>query len=158
MIYLFKIERNLRDYSCKSSESSLEFQFILSQGKTVGLSTGLLITQGLLNSLSTRRLAQLTKGFVFVNLGITCGSSFCKQYDSIANNTHQLSLLLFWRRHLVPICLQLIISLEQRVSLTKQEDGILDLPSYLVFFLWNGLYVFTSHASSVIYFEILPCR
>ena len=139
-----KIERIVRDHSCKSSESSPESQFIVSQGKTVGLSIGLLIIQGLLNSLTTRGLAQLTKGFVFINLGITCGSSFCKYCDSIANNTHQLSLLLFWRRHLAPICLQLIISLEQRVSLTKQEDGILDLPSYSVFFLCNGLYVFTS--------------
>ena len=43
------------------------------QGKTVGLFTGLLIIHGLLNSIATRHLASLTKGFVFVNLGATFG-------------------------------------------------------------------------------------
>ncbi|KAF8797589.1 hypothetical protein BYT27DRAFT_7265596 [Phlegmacium glaucopus] len=45
--------------------------FEITAGKTVGLFTGLLIIHGLLNSLTTRYLAQLTKGFVFVNLGTT---------------------------------------------------------------------------------------
>ena len=43
------------------------------QGKTVGLFTGLIILHGILNSLATRHLARLTKGFVFVNLGTTFG-------------------------------------------------------------------------------------
>lgn len=41
------------------------------EGMIVGLFAGLLIVHGLLNSLATRHLAQLTKGFVFVNLGTT---------------------------------------------------------------------------------------
>jgi len=36
--------------------------------------------------------------------------------------------------------------LEQQVSLTRQEDGISDLPSYLAFFLSSGPYVSTAHA------------
>jgi amino acid transporter len=40
-------------------------------GKTVGLFTGLLVLHGILNSLATRHLAKMTKGFVFVNLGAT---------------------------------------------------------------------------------------
>lgn len=45
--------------------------FEVTGGRTVGLFSGLLIVHGLCNSLITRYLAQLTKGFVFVNLGIT---------------------------------------------------------------------------------------
>ncbi|KAF8901008.1 APC amino acid permease [Gymnopilus junonius] len=45
--------------------------FEITAGKTVGLFTGLLIIHGLLNSIATRHLASLTKGFVFVNLGTT---------------------------------------------------------------------------------------
>ncbi|KAF8154125.1 APC amino acid permease [Crassisporium funariophilum] len=46
-------------------------KFEITVGKVVGLFTGLLIVHGLLNSLATRHLAGLTKGFVFVNLGTT---------------------------------------------------------------------------------------
>ncbi|KIM41772.1 hypothetical protein M413DRAFT_71244 [Hebeloma cylindrosporum] len=45
--------------------------FEITTGKVVGLFTGLLVVHGLLNSLATRHLASLTKGFVFVNLGTT---------------------------------------------------------------------------------------
>jgi len=45
--------------------------FEITAGKTVALFTGLLIVHGLLNSIATRHLASLTKGFVFVNLGAT---------------------------------------------------------------------------------------
>ncbi|KAI6117502.1 amino acid/polyamine transporter I [Pisolithus croceorrhizus] len=45
--------------------------FVITPGKTVGLFTGLLITHGTLNSLATKHLAFLTRGFVFVNLGTT---------------------------------------------------------------------------------------
>ncbi|KAH7882215.1 APC amino acid permease [Phlebopus sp. FC_14] len=45
--------------------------FVLTPGKTVGLFTGLLIVHGLLNSLATKHLAFITRGFVFVNLGTT---------------------------------------------------------------------------------------
>ncbi|EJD05189.1 APC amino acid permease [Fomitiporia mediterranea MF3/22] len=45
--------------------------FEITQGKTVGLFTGLLILHGILNSFATRHLAMFTKGFVFVNLGAT---------------------------------------------------------------------------------------
>ena len=106
----------------------------------------------------TRYLAHLTKGFVFVNLGITFGPLFWEYGDSIANIGHQLSLLHFWRGLHVPICTQLVISLEQQVSLTKQEDGIPDLPSYLAFFLFNGLCVSTSHVSSLIHSKICSPR
>ncbi|KAF8176273.1 APC amino acid permease [Pholiota molesta] len=41
------------------------------KGKVVGLFCGLIVLHGLLNSLATRHLAHLTKGFVFVNLGAT---------------------------------------------------------------------------------------
>jgi amino acid transporter len=41
----------------------------ISSGKTVGLFVVLLIIHGTLNSLTTRHLATLAKGFVFVNLG-----------------------------------------------------------------------------------------
>jgi amino acid permease (GABA permease) len=41
----------------------------ITAGKTVGLFIVLLIIHGILNSLATRHLATLTKGFVFVNLG-----------------------------------------------------------------------------------------
>ena len=106
----------------------------------------------------TRYLAHLTKGFVFVNLGITFGPLFCEYGNLIANIGHQLSLLHFWRGLHVPICTQLVISLEQQVSLTKQEDGIPDLPSYLANSLFNGLCVSTCHVSSLIYSEMLPPR
>lgn len=43
----------------------------ITAGKIVGLFAGLLAVHGLLNSLATRHLARLTKGFVFVNLGTT---------------------------------------------------------------------------------------
>lgn len=46
-------------------------EFELTSGKTVGLFTGLMVFHGVLNSLATRNLARLTKGFVFVNLGTT---------------------------------------------------------------------------------------
>ncbi|KJA17855.1 hypothetical protein HYPSUDRAFT_205831 [Hypholoma sublateritium FD-334 SS-4] len=46
-------------------------KFQITQGKTVGLFAGLIILHGILNSLATRHLARLTKGFVFVNLGTT---------------------------------------------------------------------------------------
>jgi len=45
--------------------------FVITEGKTVGLFAGLLIVHGILNSLTTKSLAFLTKGFVFVNLGAT---------------------------------------------------------------------------------------
>jgi amino acid permease (GABA permease) len=41
----------------------------ITSGKIVGLFVVLLIIHGILNSLATRHLASLTKGFVFVNLG-----------------------------------------------------------------------------------------
>ncbi|KAF9784694.1 APC amino acid permease [Thelephora terrestris] len=46
--------------------------FNISTGKTVGLFSGLMVLHGLLNCLSTKYLAKLTSGFVFVNLGATC--------------------------------------------------------------------------------------
>ncbi|KAF8951281.1 APC amino acid permease [Flammula alnicola] len=45
--------------------------YTITTGKVVGLFTGLLVLHGILNSLATRYLARLTKGFVFVNLGTT---------------------------------------------------------------------------------------
>ncbi|RDB23394.1 putative amino-acid permease C15C4.04c [Hypsizygus marmoreus] len=45
--------------------------YVVTQGKVVGLFVGLLIFHGILNSLATRHLARLTSGFVFVNLGAT---------------------------------------------------------------------------------------
>ncbi|KAL4066403.1 amino acid/polyamine transporter I [Scleroderma yunnanense] len=45
--------------------------FEITQEKTVGLFTGLLITHGTLNSVATKHLAFFTRGFVFVNLGTT---------------------------------------------------------------------------------------
>ncbi|KAL5498420.1 TPO5_3 [Sanghuangporus vaninii] len=45
--------------------------FEITQGKTVGLFTGLLIVHGILNSFATRFLAMFTRSFVFVNLGAT---------------------------------------------------------------------------------------
>ncbi|PPQ98688.1 hypothetical protein CVT24_003315 [Panaeolus cyanescens] len=45
--------------------------FQITSGKRVGLFAGLLVVHGLLNSLATKHLARLTKGFVFVNLGTT---------------------------------------------------------------------------------------
>ncbi|KAF8889049.1 APC amino acid permease [Infundibulicybe gibba] len=45
--------------------------YVVTQGKVVGLFAGLLAFHGLLNSLATRHLARLTTGFVFVNLGAT---------------------------------------------------------------------------------------
>ncbi|KAF7759611.1 hypothetical protein Agabi119p4_11306 [Agaricus bisporus var. burnettii] len=46
-------------------------EFALTSGKTVGLFAGMMVLHGILNSLATRHLARLTKGFVFVNLGTT---------------------------------------------------------------------------------------
>lgn len=43
----------------------------VTQGKVVGLFAALLVFHGVLNSLTTRYLARLTTGFVFVNLGAT---------------------------------------------------------------------------------------
>ncbi|KAH7925903.1 APC amino acid permease [Leucogyrophana mollusca] len=43
----------------------------ITANKVVGLTTGLLIVHGLLNSLKTRQLAYFTSSFVFVNLGAT---------------------------------------------------------------------------------------
>ncbi|KIJ60931.1 hypothetical protein HYDPIDRAFT_42996 [Hydnomerulius pinastri MD-312] len=45
--------------------------FVVTPAKTVGLFAGLLVVHGLLNSLATRHLAFVTRGFVFVNLGTT---------------------------------------------------------------------------------------
>ncbi|KDQ55916.1 hypothetical protein JAAARDRAFT_180067 [Jaapia argillacea MUCL 33604] len=45
--------------------------YTVTPGMIVGLFSGLLIFHGILNSLATRYLAQLTKGFVFVNIGTT---------------------------------------------------------------------------------------
>jgi hypothetical protein len=45
--------------------------FVVTQGKVVGLFAGLLVFHGLLNSVATRHLARFTKSFVFVNLGAT---------------------------------------------------------------------------------------
>ncbi|KAI5119557.1 hypothetical protein M0805_005621 [Coniferiporia weirii] len=45
--------------------------FVITQGKTVGLFAGLLVLHGILNSVATKYLAMFTKGFVFVNLGAT---------------------------------------------------------------------------------------
>lgn len=47
-------------------------EFEISTGKIVGLFSGLMVFHGLLNCLSTKYLAKLTSGFVFVNLGSTC--------------------------------------------------------------------------------------
>ncbi|KAF9649526.1 APC amino acid permease [Thelephora ganbajun] len=44
----------------------------ISAGKVVGLFAGLMVFHGLLNCLSTKYLAKLTRGFVFINLGATC--------------------------------------------------------------------------------------
>ena len=155
-LLIIKIERSVRNYSCKSPDSRdcpRSCKFIESQGKTVGLFSGLLISHGILNSLSTRHLAQLTKGFVFVNLGSSLGPSLCELGVTIADIARQLSLLLFWRWH--PTCILLIMFLEQQVSLTKQGDGIPELHSYSAFFLSNGLYVSAFHISGVIYSELL---
>jgi len=43
----------------------------ITHGKIVGLFAGLMIFHGLLNCLSTKYLAKLTSGFVFINLGAT---------------------------------------------------------------------------------------
>ncbi|KAF8064061.1 APC amino acid permease [Lyophyllum atratum] len=43
----------------------------VTQGKVVGLFAALLVFHGILNSLTTRSLARMTTGFVFVNLGAT---------------------------------------------------------------------------------------
>ncbi|GBE86966.1 APC amino acid permease [Sparassis latifolia] len=45
--------------------------YVVTQGMTVGLFTGLLVLNGILNCLATRALARFTTGFVFVNLGAT---------------------------------------------------------------------------------------
>jgi amino acid transporter len=45
--------------------------YVVTQGKVVGLFAGLLVLHGLLNSLATKWLAHMTKGFVFVNVGAT---------------------------------------------------------------------------------------
>ncbi|KAI0078389.1 APC amino acid permease [Panus rudis PR-1116 ss-1] len=45
--------------------------YVVTQGKVVGLFAGLLVFHGLLNCLATRYLAKLTTSFVFVNLGAT---------------------------------------------------------------------------------------
>jgi hypothetical protein len=49
---------------------------VATAGEVVGLFAGLLIFHGILNSLATRWLAQLSKGFVFVNLGTTFCTCF----------------------------------------------------------------------------------
>ncbi|KAF5314307.1 hypothetical protein D9619_011759 [Psilocybe cf. subviscida] len=46
-------------------------EFVITQGKIVGLFAGLIVVHGILNCLATKWLAKLTKGFVFVNLGAT---------------------------------------------------------------------------------------
>ncbi|KZO89851.1 APC amino acid permease [Calocera viscosa TUFC12733] len=50
---------------------STDGNYVVTQGMTVGLFAGLLCVHGILNSLATRYLAHLTKGFVFMNLGTT---------------------------------------------------------------------------------------
>jgi amino acid transporter len=45
--------------------------FIITPGLTVGLTAALLVVHGLLNSIPTRWLANLTSSFVFVNVGAT---------------------------------------------------------------------------------------
>ena len=45
--------------------------FLITPGKAVGLTAGLLVVHGTLNSLKTRHLAYLTSSFMFVNLGAT---------------------------------------------------------------------------------------
>ncbi|KAG0142125.1 hypothetical protein CROQUDRAFT_50725 [Cronartium quercuum f. sp. fusiforme G11] len=46
-------------------------KFVASRAQVVGLFIGLLVAHGLLNSLATRSLAQITKSFVFINLAGT---------------------------------------------------------------------------------------
>lgn len=43
----------------------------ITPGKVVGVTTGLLVIHGILNSLKTRHLAYFTSSFVFINLGVT---------------------------------------------------------------------------------------
>ncbi|KAG9315603.1 amino acid permease [Chiua virens] len=45
--------------------------YTITPGKVVGLTTGLLIIHGVLNSLKTRQLAYFTTSFMFINLGAT---------------------------------------------------------------------------------------
>ncbi|KAJ7079952.1 APC amino acid permease [Mycena belliarum] len=45
--------------------------FVVTQGKVVGLFAGLLVVHWLLNSVATRHLARFTQYFVFINLGAT---------------------------------------------------------------------------------------
>ena len=45
--------------------------FLITPGKVVGLTAGLLVIHGTLNSLKTRQLAYLTSSFMFINLGAT---------------------------------------------------------------------------------------
>ncbi|KAI0684049.1 amino acid permease-domain-containing protein [Cytidiella melzeri] len=47
--------------------------YTLTTGKTVGLTTALLVVHGLLNCLGTRYLARFTSSFVFINIGATVG-------------------------------------------------------------------------------------
>ncbi|KAI0944606.1 hypothetical protein AcW1_002275 [Taiwanofungus camphoratus] len=49
--------------------------YVVTQGKAVGLFAGLLVFNGILNCLATRQLANFTKSFVFVNLGTTIRAS-----------------------------------------------------------------------------------
>ncbi|KIJ62729.1 hypothetical protein HYDPIDRAFT_176497 [Hydnomerulius pinastri MD-312] len=51
--------------------ASINGTYEITAGKVVGLTTGLLIIHGLLNSLKTRHLAYFASSFVFVNLGAT---------------------------------------------------------------------------------------
>ncbi|KAF8508070.1 amino acid/polyamine transporter I [Gautieria morchelliformis] len=45
--------------------------YVVTPGKVVALFAALLVVHGLLNSLATRHLAWMTKGFVFINVGAT---------------------------------------------------------------------------------------
>ncbi|KAG9315604.1 APC amino acid permease [Chiua virens] len=45
--------------------------YTITAGKVVGLTTGLLVVHGILNSLKTRQLAYFTSSFMFINLGAT---------------------------------------------------------------------------------------
>ncbi|KAH7884964.1 APC amino acid permease [Phlebopus sp. FC_14] len=45
--------------------------YVITPGKVVGLTAGLLVIHGLLNSLKTRHLAYFASSFVFINLGTT---------------------------------------------------------------------------------------
>ncbi|EJU00873.1 APC amino acid permease [Dacryopinax primogenitus] len=65
--------------------------FVVTQGMVVGLFAGLLCLHGVLNSLATRYLAHLTKGFVFVNLGTTALIIICLLAKTPRSEMHPAS-------------------------------------------------------------------